>query len=290
MCAVGVPDRLRAPLPGVNWPLPLPGWVWAWMRWWRGVGEYKPYGPRNHAVRPKDAPRSVPKWAWARLKLNIGPAKLEPRYSGILGQFGAWIRNPRGGVEGISQAHAAGVRWIGLNLNKGDWTLPADIEVGRILDRSQKLGIPVIPWMRCRDLNDVHDVIVWGLEHNSKAICLNLEAELKSDLHTLQVRSYVDSVLRSLGYHPEVILFTEAWLYNAVDWKPFNDWPVVLEIFPRDSESANRPKDCIAHAHALGFKNVFVSYDGRDPKPKDAVSPCSVFTFDDAAGRWWSRG
>lgn len=45
--------------------------MWAWIRWWRGRGEYKPFGPRNRAVRPDVAQPPPKKW-WDRLRRNLG--------------------------------------------------------------------------------------------------------------------------------------------------------------------------------------------------------------------------
>jgi N-acetyl-anhydromuramyl-L-alanine amidase AmpD len=42
---------------------------WKWVRWWRGHGEFKSYGPRNKAVRP-NVPKRIPAAWWARLKAN----------------------------------------------------------------------------------------------------------------------------------------------------------------------------------------------------------------------------
>lgn len=41
-----------------TWPIPLPAWTWAWMRW-RLTGRKGP--------RPPDAPKVIPAWAWRRL-------------------------------------------------------------------------------------------------------------------------------------------------------------------------------------------------------------------------------
>lgn len=46
----------------------IPAWFWRWARWRLGRSEFKPYGPANPAVRPKDAPKLIPAWAWTRLK------------------------------------------------------------------------------------------------------------------------------------------------------------------------------------------------------------------------------
>lgn len=57
-------------------PVVIDASFWKWVRWWRGVGEFKKYGPRNKLVRPNvgfggKGQRPVPKRWWNRLKLNI---------------------------------------------------------------------------------------------------------------------------------------------------------------------------------------------------------------------------
>lgn len=44
--------------------------MWAWIRWYRGHGEFKTYGAKNPAVRP-NVPERIPREWWARLVLNI---------------------------------------------------------------------------------------------------------------------------------------------------------------------------------------------------------------------------
>jgi hypothetical protein len=52
------------------WPLPIPGWFWAWARWRLGRGEFKGHA-NDPKLRPASAPAHVPAWAWARLKLLV---------------------------------------------------------------------------------------------------------------------------------------------------------------------------------------------------------------------------
>lgn len=54
----------------VPWPRPLPKWVWPWMRWALGEGEYKQHGPKQ-GPRPKAAPEQIPEWAWQRLEALV---------------------------------------------------------------------------------------------------------------------------------------------------------------------------------------------------------------------------
>lgn len=47
-----------APKPRRLWPVPVPSWFWAWAEW-RKAGCI--------TLRPVDAPRTIPAWAWVRL-------------------------------------------------------------------------------------------------------------------------------------------------------------------------------------------------------------------------------
>lgn len=53
------------------WPRPLPAWFWPWVRWYLGVGEFVGK-KRNMAYRPAGAPKTIPAWAWFRLKVHLG--------------------------------------------------------------------------------------------------------------------------------------------------------------------------------------------------------------------------
>jgi GH25 family lysozyme M1 (1,4-beta-N-acetylmuramidase) len=45
-------------------PVPKPGWFWPWLRWRLGTGEFEGLA-RDPAVRPDEAPASIPGWARA---------------------------------------------------------------------------------------------------------------------------------------------------------------------------------------------------------------------------------
>jgi hypothetical protein len=47
-------------------PKPTPDWYWRWTDWRLGEG-YAKGRPLRHALRPKRAPRRIPRWAWKRL-------------------------------------------------------------------------------------------------------------------------------------------------------------------------------------------------------------------------------
>ena len=72
----------KPPLPKHNYPgpVPKPGWFWPWMRWRIGVAEFEGLG-QNLTVRPDEAPKTIPQWAWASLK-KLEDARGKPPSSG----------------------------------------------------------------------------------------------------------------------------------------------------------------------------------------------------------------
>jgi hypothetical protein len=57
--------------------VPLPSWFWVWARWYLGRAEFAG-NPRDEAVRPDDAPRRIPDWAWQRLGALTGEHPAPP--------------------------------------------------------------------------------------------------------------------------------------------------------------------------------------------------------------------
>lgn len=259
----------------MSWPIPLPAWFWPWVRWRRGVGEFAPYGPANPSMRPKSAPARISAWAWARLKLNIA-GSASSSYSGLLRTNGLWLRNPRGGVEDVAEMRAAGFTWIALNV--GDFALA---EWTTVIERADAVGVGCIPWRRVRTQADVAALARDGTALDARALGVNLEKE--ADLGTLKPADCA-AVLHSL-WSREVITITEPWLYNAVDWRALAALgPACLEIFPLEAESARDPKGCVAHAHEMGFRDVFPcygTYAGATPAMYDLRQPHSLYTGDD---------
>lgn len=275
----------------------LPRWVWDWMAWWIGEGAYKGLGPRNPLFRPPYAPARIPTYGWNRLKLLLRLRKpVSKDYDGICLNIGAWLRNPRGGVEGVLQAVQWGIYWFALNLNQGDWLLPASWDIVR--SRAFHLNRPCGPWKRVYTISDVLDILDQAYLWSSPFAFINLEAEAKTSLPPY----LVEDLIQAHPYEGEVVFITEAWVYNGVEqrpgtrdpkkngWEPLLKYAIVLEILPREAFPATNPAACIAHAHELGFRNVFCAFDGRDPVPASLPPAFSVYTGDDAAGRWYQRG
>ncbi len=218
----------------------------------------------------------------------------KPAYAGVLRSNGAWLRNPRGGVEDVAEMAAAGRRWLGLNMHEPDWTpKPASWEYA-VRPRALRLGLTVFPWLRVYDRSDVRalrDVAERWSEQAGRALPVapNLEVEAHDRLPPAAVCEELD------GYEGEVITFTVAFLYRAVDWQPLAErGAVVLEIFPAESEDSTRVAGCVARAHEAGFRDVFLcygAYAGQTPDLYDLALPHSVYTGDDVgAGNWrrWS--
>lgn len=59
-----------------TWPVPIPKWYWAWARWILGEGEFASAGPKN-GPRPKNAPATIPGWAWDRLEAQVAQRNAE---------------------------------------------------------------------------------------------------------------------------------------------------------------------------------------------------------------------
>ena len=79
---------------GAEWPVPLPGWYWAWADW----------QSERAGARPAGVPRRIPYWAWRRLasqgerpepQLPQGGRDLLPRHR-VVAYFGA----PQAGALG----------------------------------------------------------------------------------------------------------------------------------------------------------------------------------------------
>lgn len=259
-------------------PSPLPSWFWVWARWRLGRGEFVEYGPANPAVRPPNAPAQIPNWAWQRLKLLMFGTTLP---MGLFASKGAFLRNPRGGVENfVEQARC--VTWTACNT--GDHTSE---EWSYYVSKAKLANIKVIPWARCRNETDVHRLISIAHLWHSLGLIVNLETEAKDVLTPAQVAAIL------YGYTGQVGISTEAWLYNppTVNWKPLNNYTVMLQIFPQEAEPGKYPAHCIAHAKELGFEKVTVTYgshmDGQASWFDLKKPNYSVYTGDDiGVGNW----
>lgn len=267
-----------------------------------GEGEFAPYGPQNKSHRPKDIPACVGPWcrngtgmwrsslrafvAKRKARVTVPPPVVVPAYKGLLNANGTWLRNPRGGVEDVAEMSRVGLmRWLGYNLNKGDWLLPSDWAVVR--SRAANLGMPTIPWLRVRTREDVRHLRATGEADRAPALGLNLEKEAEGQLTPAMCAEELQ------GYRGEVITFMEAWLFASVDWHPLARLgPALLQIFPAESTAAHDPVGCEIQAHKKGFAHVFLcygTYGGMNPSQFDLTRPHSLYTGDDVGPGNWRR-
>jgi hypothetical protein len=63
-----ITTRQAPPEPAQNFPgpVPKPGWFWTWVRWRLGAGGFEGL-MQDRAVRPDEAPKQIPDWAWQSL-------------------------------------------------------------------------------------------------------------------------------------------------------------------------------------------------------------------------------
>jgi len=151
------------------------------------------------------------------------PVPPTPLYAGLLEENGAWLRDPRGGVEDVAEMKACGREWLALNVGDhppSTW--------GTVRLRAERWNVEAFPWRRTRTAEDVRDLVAVGLEWGAAAVGVNLEKEAETGLPP----TLVNLELKLAGWPGEVVLITEAWLYNAVDWAPLTRWPVVSSCSP----------------------------------------------------------
>lgn len=292
----------------VLWPIPVPKWTWRWMRWYLGHGEFKPYGPRNPKYRPKDAPATIPKWAWDRLKALVKaqpPTPPPPSPLGVFAKNTAFLRNPRGGIENTDDQYAAGMRLALLNVGDhlpSEW---ADYE-----QKARNQGITTGYWRHCFTASQIVRLLDDAHQNGKPCVGINVELELVTSLPPWRIREIVDG-------HPyrgeisTVLLGWQGWVEDGVhkgpDYTPIAKWPGFLEAFPQDAPALWPPKekvhDCLEHARALGLTKPIPLYGTYASATLGQASPDwydmtlfhSLYAADDVRGNggwntWkWSR-
>ena len=268
--------------------MPVSKTEFEWREWILGEGRYRDKGRRSKP-RPAHFPRLIPAVWWARLAAFLARRKVsqtKPLERSIMDDFGTLARNPRGGVEGVYEAIAFGVRWIALNMNVADWT-PTPASWDTVINRARNLGIKTFPWMRCYTLMDVKALILWADVRREPAVGLNLEKELDRGVFS---EEQVVQAVRESGFQGEVVIFTEGRLYDNVDWTVFvrEGYQIALQMFNGGPFTGN-VGELIELAHSKGVENPRIVWFAGG-FVRTARSGESVYTFDDAAGSWWPRG
>jgi hypothetical protein len=187
-----------------------------------------------------------------------------------------FMRDPAGGVEDVQMMKDAGYGMVACNVQKeippGRWDL--------VRGRAANAGVISVPWCYIWNLEDLQRLISiadqWGVPP-----LVNVEKQL--DLGVFSTQD-----IANMLQNRDAAFSTEAWLYGAVDWSPIAHWPMMLQIFPLESQSAKDPEGCRVHAHASGFSCVMMTYGTYDvndvyPQPDwyDLRTPFQIYTADD---------
>src|SRR5262245_19677213 len=112
-----------------------------------------------------------------------------------------------------------------------------------VRDRAEALGVVCGPWARpidstfSFDVDKFHSLLEvaddWGTP-----LIVNVEKELDGTGDILT--GYIAEQCGERDY----AISMEAWPFDSVDWTPFQDFPVLPQIFPHEVEAAKDPYGC----------------------------------------------
>lgn len=202
-----------------------------------------------------------------------------------------FLDNPRGGVENLNDMKAAG--FAGIFCNVIDYPYEAWEEI--IRPRAHANGMVCGPWGRTGHpppqgvgFEEARlDRIILVADRWQAPLIINSEKEIDGSGDAV-----TDLIAKKVGKR-EAAISSEAWLYPSVDWRSVAHLPMLLQIFPTESEAANRPADCKWHAHDEGLECVYLTfgtYGGMKPADFDLKAPFSLYTGDAMAAVYppWS--
>lgn len=196
-----------------------------------------------------------------------------------------FLRHPNGGVEDLDRMKAAG--FAGVFCNVGDH--PAESWEAVVRPRALSLGMYCGPWLHTRNAADGSFAIPrlealtatarrWG-----SPVIVNTEKEIDG------TGSAFTELIAEETEGLDAAISMEAWLFNppSVDWRPVAHLPMLLQIFPAESNAATDPAGCKEHAHDCGFRCVyftFGTYATQAPATYKLQAPYSLYTADDCGG------
>jgi hypothetical protein len=199
---------------------------------------------------------------------------------------GLLLRDPDGGVESVELMKLAGWDFIACNVED---RYPLEKWEEKVIPHAEAVGMDYMPWQYIGNIGNV-DHLISVADKWSTGICIvNPEKQLDQGIFTSQ------QIADRCGDR-DVAIVTEPWLYNSVDWKPLNKYPMMLEFFPFENGIWDF-YGCEKHARDLGFNCVLFqlgaySVDGgphsggkEQPEPGDYEAafkqPITVYTADD---------
>lgn len=194
-----------------------------------------------------------------------------------------FLDNPRSGAEAyLAEMKSAGFEGMFCNVHSyapEEWSL--------IRQRAERQGMFCGPWARIDPEGKDFDVIVLDTlvriadDWDAAPFIINAEKELDNTGAT-----YTQIIADEVGTRDAAISM-EAWLFSAVDWTPVAHLPILLQIFPIESDPAKDPAACKQHAQACGIDCAyftFGTYGGMNPADFTLKAPYSLFTADACGG------
>jgi hypothetical protein len=203
-----------------------------------------------------------------------------PASSSLFTLYGGFLRTPDGNAETRArEARQRGYRWVACNVGDGHY------ESWLTIRNYEQAGFTVVPWMRVRTAADVSYLYTVAASWWTPCI-VNLEDEAKTTLPP----SSVASIMSGRDY----AVSAPGWLYNSVDWTPFRDIPVLLQMFTGEIPSlTGQLAACIDHAHQLGINTALPTWqayatNGVRPEPEPWDGAYSLYCLDDVTdwGMW----
>lgn len=237
-------------------PISMPKNFYTWSRWRLGRKEFEAFGPGNMKVRPNvgygaRGQKPIPKEWWDEFKKRFVPAPTTGSIPGTPTFFdlldGILLRVPGGDVEHFD-THV--FKWQALDLNAGpEYVWDHQRDMAKYNDTL------TVPWHHVRAVEHINRLIEVAWEWDSPGLLLNLEKEAETTLSPALVAS------KLAVYQKPVAIICVNWLYNSVNWKPLNVYPMYLEIFPQEAESAKDQEGCLQWGmKQLGSQRVYPCY------------------------------
>jgi hypothetical protein len=199
----------------------------------------------------------------------------------IFNKGGLYMRDPHAGVNDlprITEMKQAGNAWLAFNV--GDFTEAA---WGEVLAKAAQVQIPVLPWMYCRDVEDLKELGTLAKKYGNHAI-FNCEAELRDGVYSPE-----EIIAASIGL--DACISSEPVPYDSVAWYKLRRFHIHAQLFPMMGGPSRDPRWCRAQFYLYGVDRVSFMYGikagGMKAAPTDfpvRVGGNSVYTADDADG------
>lgn len=209
---------------------------------------------------------------------------------------GALFVSPGGQSEQGPQMAAVGYSWGAVDIVDqhpwADWSTTVKSLVGA--------GLRVPVWGRVQNAS-IAQIIDVGAQFHVPCL-LDIEDEFKTTIPPAVAEMEIRAAKAAhSGYTREIVINTNGWLYNDVDYSPLAHRPLQLQIMVSDMHlsPADLPRvtnDCIVHARLKGFRDIgvtFQAFGAAEPEWYDywAGKPRSYFTGDwigaqSAWGKW----